>query len=177
MFRTTSTYNNTNLNMNDSININLSYRLTNNNFSEIYHIITKLNNEDKKLYFSTKLNYDSIDDTLLYVFIFRCDDINLVINMIKLAIECGHDMNTVDENNTTYLHLAVERNNHELVKLLIDSGINVSIKNSFNKTALDYILDDEKFINNLKDNEPDKYNNMKNLYSNLSDIKQLLSVN
>ncbi|RZC42858.1 Ankyrin repeat domain containing protein, partial [Asbolus verrucosus] len=44
--------------------------------------------------------------------------------MVKLLIECGASVNSVNKYNVTPLHLAFQFGNIEIVKLLIEKGAN-----------------------------------------------------
>ena len=58
------------------------------------------------------------------------------IDIAKLLIENGADINTQKEFGNTSLHLAVREKNFDLVKLLIEYGADVNIKNNADWTPL-----------------------------------------
>ena len=62
---------------------------------------------------------------------------------VKNAIKSGFKVNTRDSENNTALHVAVEHGNLEIVKLLLESGANVNIKNKYKLTPI-WMFDDEE---------------------------------
>ena len=58
------------------------------------------------------------------------------IEIIKLLIENGADVNNKNFIDSSPLHYAVELKNTEIIKLLIDKGADVNNKNSFGDTPL-----------------------------------------
>jgi ankyrin repeat protein len=63
-----------------------------------------------------------------------CHDGNL--ELVKLMIDGGVDISTVDKYGWTPLHNACYDGNLELVKLLVDSDADISAVNKFGSTAL-----------------------------------------
>jgi cytohesin len=48
---------------------------------------------------------------------------------VKVALETGADVNAVDDRNETALHGAAYRGANEVVKLLVEKGANLNVKN------------------------------------------------
>ena len=55
---------------------------------------------------------------------------------IQLLIDCGADVNSVDKQQWTPLHIAASYQNLEAVKLLIQQGAQIEVKNAFGNTPL-----------------------------------------
>ncbi|XP_071953001.1 protein fem-1 homolog C-like [Antedon mediterranea] len=63
-------------------------------------------------------------------------------NVVSLLIDCGADLNAVDVNRNTPLHIAamsLKDNCIEVMKFLIESGTHIDSRNSNNKTALELV--------------------------------------
>lgn len=75
--------------------------------------------------------------------------------IVDLLIKAGANVNAVDANSNTPLHL-VERETHRdkrntfaIVELLVNAGADVNAKNEDNKTPLDLAKSDESKLNQL----------------------------
>lgn len=58
------------------------------------------------------------------------------IEMVKLLVENGVDVNKENEYSYTPLHLAVEKNNIEIVRFLVENKANVNSENEYSSTPL-----------------------------------------
>jgi len=102
------------------------------------------------------------------VFFSICKSNNL--DLVKLAIENGADVNQLDIYGSSPLMKAVDTGNLEIVKYLVENGADVSLKNSDNESALmianengerrikQYLIDfgaDEDDINSDEDEDDD----------------------
>lgn len=61
--------------------------------------------------------------------------------IIQVLIKAKIDLNHQDVDGCTALHLAVEKNQFDLAKLLLEKGAIASIVDRTGKTALDYAMD------------------------------------
>lgn len=90
-----------------------------------------------KKYMQTQKNLLNAGDymglTPLMLAIINFNDVNL----IRELIEAGAGVNYVDKKGNSALHYAVLNNNPDVVKVLINKGINKSHNNSEGKSALD----------------------------------------
>ena len=83
------------------------------------------------------------------------------LDLIRLIVEkYKHDINDVDEHNTSALHNAVLANNLEIVKYLVKKGIDINIKTTWPYYG-DIILPDNwtaiQYARKLKYKEIEKY--------------------
>ena len=63
------------------------------------------------------------------------------LNIVKLFIESGADVNIKDKNGITLLHLSCYNGHLNIVKLLIENGANVMIGvNAFGRICLNITL-------------------------------------
>lgn len=74
--------------------------------------------------------------------------INKNIEISKILIKHGANVNSIDKNNNSILKEAIELHSHgrlnkEIIKLLIDNGANVNHKNQYEATALFHTNDPE----------------------------------
>jgi ankyrin repeat protein len=91
---------------------------------------------------SNKVSSGFIEKSLDYLS-GSCDysyyDYSELFDLLKLAINKGEDVNTIDEKSkTNLLMIAAVSNNVEFAKFLIDKGINVNATDKDNETALHY---------------------------------------
>jgi ankyrin repeat protein len=61
-----------------------------------------------------------------------------LFDLLKLAINKGVDVNTINRTKTNLLMIAAKSNNLEFAKFLIDKKINIDAKDFDGKTALSY---------------------------------------
>ena len=59
------------------------------------------------------------------------------LNVVKLAIEAGANVNAFDQSRRSYFNAAVYHDNAEIVDFLLMSGADISLTDSLNLTALD----------------------------------------
>ncbi|KAJ8715227.1 hypothetical protein PYW08_005208 [Mythimna loreyi] len=106
-------------------------------------------NNDSEL--EDKLLYNS----LLFINILKNKNSEGKIKKIKKYLDLGADINATDANykNNTLLHIAVIREEPEVVKFLLERCALVDIKNSDNHTALDIARLSEKSYNKRKNME------------------------
>ena len=78
------------------------------------------------------------------------------------------DLNYEDKNGNSYLHLAILYKQEEIIKSLIEKGININKKNKEGNTALHfaYIKNDKQIINILEENGIDT--NIVNIHNKLA---------
>ena len=62
--------------------------------------------------------------------------LNSNIEIAKMLIENGADINSNAKNNLQPIHVAALNNNLELIKLLIKNGANINAKDQFNRSPL-----------------------------------------
>jgi len=62
------------------------------------------------------------------------------IRAIGLALSRGEEINVLNGNGNTALHMAVHAGNHHVVKFLLDNGASLEAKNSDGETALQIVL-------------------------------------
>lgn len=94
-------------------------------YSEVLHCLEKYSNYINKIdeHYHTPLHY-AIGN-------------NRPVTIVKLLISYGANLNAhFPRGYETALHLAVENNNYNLVKLLLDNNANVNIRNSRGETPL-----------------------------------------
>ena len=60
------------------------------------------------------------------------------IDVIKLLLHKGADVNKQNDNKDTPLHFAAQFNHTEVARLSIQNGADVNIRNDVNNTPLDY---------------------------------------
>lgn len=61
--------------------------------------------------------------------------------MADVLLKNGANVNSIDSDKNTPLHLAAQRSEpDDLVSLLIKSGADVNLKNKYGKTALDIAI-------------------------------------
>jgi ankyrin repeat protein len=59
------------------------------------------------------------------------------LDAIKLFVEMGADVNAVNEQGNTALHLAAQRGNDRAIEYLVSKGAKLDVKNKGNRTPLD----------------------------------------
>ncbi len=95
----------------------------------------------------TDLNKKNINgDTALITIIEYADNANATIG-VKLLLENGVNINDVDKNLESALHIAVQKYNSDctLIKILLKNGINVNLQNKDGMTSLvQYLYTDSK---------------------------------
>jgi len=107
----------------------------------------------------------------IYEFLFKCELYNLVNDKelffseikeeshMKILIPSALDINTTnDSNGNSLLHEAVIHKKPEIVKLLLEKGINKSIKNNNGKDANDLNEDINKNKDDTNNNNKDENN-------------------
>lgn len=57
--------------------------------------------------------------------------------IVQILLDHGADPKYVDRRGNTLLHGAVEKGSFDMVKTLINAGVDINLKNIFKKTALD----------------------------------------
>jgi len=108
----------------------LHYACQNGNFEIIEFLVSNLANINMKNSYST---YYPIFDAIT-----ATNDKN-VYDIIKLLLDNGADINSIDSFGNTLLHYAVEKENIALVQLLLTSGCKVNQTKRHDKdTALHY---------------------------------------
>ena len=119
------------------------------------------------------------DDYGNTIFHIACKKGNL--EMIKLLIEKGIDLNTQNDSGNTSLHYACNKGNLEIVKLLIKKKVNIHIPNNNGNTAIYYCYNVENLeiilLSNKKKFDFDEENNVylnfeifsENIHSNIQD--------
>jgi ankyrin repeat protein len=68
------------------------------------------------------------------------DDLDMS-DIKNIVTKYPSEINEKDNNGNTFLHVAVHKDNEELVKFLIDRGANVNIKNNYGETPLQISAD------------------------------------
>ena len=64
-------------------------------------------------------------------------DLSIFVNIKCLVlIKAGADLNSVDEDNNTLLHCAVNLGNYEITKVLLENGANVNAQGRYNQTPI-----------------------------------------
>ena len=81
------------------------------------------------------INYDMFSSTITYI----CELGFIECLKVFLNYE-GIDMECLDYENTSALHLAAGRGHIECVKLLLNNGFNVNCKTIYNSTPIDYAI-------------------------------------
>lgn len=61
---------------------------------------------------------------------------NCYEDAIKVLLDRGSDINTVDESESTPLHLAAEEDKLNIVQLLLDHGADINATDEFKSTPL-----------------------------------------
>ena len=123
-----------------------------------YHLITYVQKHHTILHFATSFQADKVVDTLLkqgmnpdilnykkqtpLVLASMCRDATPVM---KNLLAFGANLNAKDFLGKTAAHWAVEYNQGENLKFLIDKGIDLSIKNIFGETAFDLAQNKNNF--------------------------------
>ena len=62
------------------------------------------------------------------------------LDIVKLLIEHGANVNTLDFDGDTALAHAARKGENKIVKFLIDAGADVNVRNRYKFTALDYAV-------------------------------------
>ena len=66
--------------------------------------------------------------------------LNVDSAIVKILIDSGVDINSVDSNGKTALIYAIENDSqYEIVKMLIDAGADVKLRNRKGRTAFYYL--------------------------------------
>ena len=64
-------------------------------------------------------------------------DLSIFVNIKCLVlIKAGADLNSVDEDNNTLLHCAVNLGNYEIIKVLLENGANANSQGRYNQTPI-----------------------------------------
>ena len=66
------------------------------------------------------------------------------IEVVKLLLSHGCDVNIKNVNGESCLHLACKHKNYELVSLLVREGVNIDAADNSGKSAIDYLLSADK---------------------------------
>jgi len=88
-----------------------------------------------------KYNINAISKTGCTALMFACEK-DLTVDVIKLLIEHGADLNIQDHVGDTALIVAA-RNNVEYVKILIENGANLDLENNIGHAFIKYIDDND----------------------------------
>ncbi len=78
---------------------------------------------------------------------------NYSVDLVKLLINFGLNVNAQNNEGATALHFACKNNNYEVVKLLIDNGANVNIESLVTKQISLYTTSCVKIIKLLIENK------------------------
>jgi ankyrin repeat protein len=62
------------------------------------------------------------------------------VDMVKLLIDKGANIDSVTANNSTLLHLAIQRNEKELIRFLVEREASLNGEDVFGKTPLIYAI-------------------------------------
>ncbi len=96
---------------------------------------------------------------------------NANVGVIELLLDQGVDVNAINDVwRQNALFSAVKDLNLDVVKLLVSRGIDVNTKDRFNKTALDYLKDDD-FVNYLDDADTKVMKEIADLLASLNNPK------
>jgi len=79
---------------------------------------------------------DNSGDTALLSVGFISDSIDDDIEIVRLLIKAGADIDFQDSNGSTALHSAVMFERSYLVKALLDNGANTEIRDKYNETPI-----------------------------------------
>jgi ankyrin repeat protein len=74
--------------------------------------------------------------------------------VVRILLDCHPNMDVLDDQKSTALHLALEQHNDRIIDLLIDEGAKLDVVNSNHKTAVDLALETIRRIE-PSDFEPD----------------------
>ena len=116
------------------------------------------NNEKSALYIASSCNEINFVQLLLesniniekfggYALLEACN--KNYIEISRLLVQYGSNVNYLDLFNSTPLHLACANNNLELIKLLMDHGADENITNKNNKNPIE-MTNNEEIINFIK---------------------------
>ncbi|AZL89598.1 purine phosphorylase,ankyrin repeat protein [Megavirus baoshan] len=142
-----------NININDNvktIELLLKYNIDENNY--IYLVQKAFRTYDINLLNlvsspKTDLNKQNIKGETAFITIIKYADNENVKTGIKLLLDNGANINNVDKNLESALHIAVQKYNDDLtlIKILLENGINVNLQNKNGMTALvQYLYTDTK---------------------------------
>ena len=96
-------------------------------------------------------NKDKDNLSLLKMLIDSIDNRKFLYQRIKFLLDSGADANFEDENGTTLLMNAAEKDSLAIVKLLIDYGAKVNKRNHQMASAIDYALFNEKYGKEIRE--------------------------
>ena len=71
--------------------------------------------------------------------------------LVDYFIKKKLDVNKKNKNGNTPLHLAIQIGNHDIIKLLLDNGASIIIKNKQGKTPYDFATKDIRVAFDLED--------------------------
>ena len=131
---------------NNNNNNCLMYACMNNNYSLVKKLLVK----------GIDVNFCDNQGDIPFFYACGCDNLsNLNINIIKLLYENNTNINSRSNDNFTALHYAAGALNNscnlDVIKYLLTLDIDTSIIDNFNKTYLDYVLDNQNDKNVLCD--------------------------
>lgn len=71
-----------------------------------------------------------------------------ITEIIQLLIDVGANVNALDMNNNTPLHIAAQNKpTTSVIKVLVENGAHLDIRNKFNQSPLDFLLKNSAILN------------------------------
>jgi len=100
---------------------------------------------------------DNEKETPIFYAIFRSTKLKNAKEVVKILLRYGADVNAVNKNGRTLLHLAVSYADLDLIKLLVENGANINTKDNNGRTVLYDAINRVKKENEDKIKEIIKY--------------------
>lgn len=111
-----------------------------------------VNINDEEINWNTRGRIDALlkrNQDLADQLLFAINQENIV--QVEELLECGVNPNSFDEDHNTTMHLAVMKNNIQIVELLLGYNASLLIRNEDEKTPLDLATDNSELLNLLRD--------------------------